>query len=138
MTKTTNTQSKRVGGLARAEKARSEMQVILTDENNPLYFAKDIEFARKYDVTRHTIYFIRDTLNIPSRSERLLNKLKKLDLKKYTIKELAEMLRLKYQNLYKVILENGFQVKPDTAPIAYLKKYQADRKVQNKTEKPKK
>lgn len=90
------------------------MQVILTDENNPLYFAKDIEFARRYDVSRLTIYSIRDELGAPSRYQRLLKKLKSLDLSLYTINDLVKMLGVKYQNLYKVILENNLKVKPDT------------------------
>jgi Zn-dependent peptidase ImmA (M78 family) len=104
------------------------MKLILTDENNPLYFYKDIEFARKYDVTRHTIYSIREELGILPRSDRLLKKLRQLDLKRYTIKELSKMLNIKYQNLYKIILENNLVVKQDVPPITHLKKYQADRK----------
>jgi predicted transcriptional regulator len=136
MAKVTNPPSKRIGGLERAEKARQEMKLILTNERHPLYFAKDIEFARRYDVTRHTIYKIRDTLGILSRSERLLKKLKSTDTKQFTLKELSQMLRVKYQNLYKIILENEFQVKPDVAPITHLKKYQAANK--GKKKKPKK
>jgi Zn-dependent peptidase ImmA (M78 family) len=111
------------------------MKLILTDENNPLYFSKDIEFARRYGVTRHTIYSIREELGILSRSERLFKKLKQIDLKQYTLKELSQMLGVKYQNLYKVILENKMQVKPDVPPITHLKKYQAERKGKKKRSK---
>lgn len=130
--------SKRIGGLERAEKARQEMRLILSDENNPLYFAKDIEFARRYDVSRHTIYKIRDDFKIPSRSDRLLKKLKHLDLKRFTLKDLSKMLNIKYQNIYKVILENKFKVKSDVPPITHLKKYQASQKGKQKNKKPKK
>ena len=93
------------------------MQMILTDENNPLYFAKDIDFARRYDVSRLTIYSIRDQIGAPSRYQRLLKKLRGLDLSLYTINDLVKMLGVKYQNLYKVILENKLKVKPDVPRV---------------------
>jgi len=89
------------------------MQVILSDENNPLYYSKDIEFARRYDISRLTVYHIRDDLGAPSRYQRILKKLKSLDLSLYTINDLTKMLGVKYQNVYKIILENNLKVKPD-------------------------
>ena len=106
--------NKKIGGTARAEVARKEMEKILSDDKDPMYFAKDIEFARKYDVSRHTIYFIRDQLEAPSRSERIINKLKKINLSKFTLKDLSSMLGLKYQNLYKIVTENKMKTKEDT------------------------
>ena len=100
------------------------MQMILTDENNPLYFAKDIEFARRYDVSRLTIYSIRDQIGAPSRYQRLLKKLKNLDLSLYTINDLVKMLGIKYQNLYKVVLENELKVKPDISRVPKAQKSQ--------------
>jgi len=128
MTKEKDTVSKRIGAPGRAEVARAQMQLIFSDENHPMYFAKDIEYARRYDVTRITIYKIRDSFGVPPRSERLLKKLKKLDLSQHTIKDLSKMLNIKYQNLYKTIQENGLKIKNDTPPITFLKKYQAERK----------
>ena len=113
MAKATCSTSKKIGGVARAKKAREEMQLILTDENHPLYLAKDIEFARRYDVSRLTIYNIRDDLKQPSRYQRIVKKLKSLDLSLYTINDLTKMLQVKYQNLYKIILENKLKVKVD-------------------------
>ena len=128
--------SKRIGSTTRAEKAREDLKYILTDENHPLYFYKDIEFARKYNVTRHTIYHIREELGAPSRSERILKKLKSIDLKEHTMRDLSKMLGIKYQNLYKIILENRLTAKPDTPPIVHLKKYQISMK--GKKKKPRK
>jgi len=99
--------------LVRAKKAREEMQVILSDENNPLYYSKDIEFARRYDISRLTVYHIRDDLGAPSRYQRILKKLKSLDLSLYTINDLTKMLNVKYQNVYKIVLENKLKVKVD-------------------------
>ena len=66
--------NKRIGGLDRAKIAREEMKLIMSDIKNPMYFAKDLEFAKKFNVTRHTIYKAREILKIPSRSERILEK----------------------------------------------------------------
>jgi predicted transcriptional regulator len=128
MLKEKDIMSKRIGATGRAEIARTQMQLIFSDENHPMYFAKDIEYARRYDVTRITIYKIRDSFGVPPRSERLIQKLKKIDLSQYTIKELSKMLNIKYQNLYKILQENGLKIKNDTPPINFLKKYQAERK----------
>lgn len=104
------------------------MKHILTDEDDPLYLAKDMDFARKYDVSRHTIYKIRDRLKSPARSQRLLKKLCGMDTKKHTIKELSKILKVKYQNLYKIILENRIEVRQDIPPVTHLKKYQTSKK----------
>jgi hypothetical protein len=124
--------SKRIGGMERAEKAREALKLIFADESHPMYFSKDIEFARGFNVARHTIYKIRENLGVSPRSERLLKKLHALDLSQFTIKELSTLLNVKYQNLYKIILEHKFQVKPDTPPIVFLKTYQATHKGQRK------
>jgi predicted transcriptional regulator len=87
------------GGQERAKLARAFMQVLFKDSNDPMYFAKDIE------VTRHTIYKIREDLKIPSRSERIVKRLKDLDYQKYSINDLSKLLNIKYQNLYKIIKE---------------------------------
>ena len=52
----------------------------------------------------------------------IIKKLKKINLKKFTIKNLAKMLNLKYQNLYKIITENKMKTKPDLGPAEALKK----------------
>ena len=52
---TTKPLSKRFGGTERAEKARKELNIILSNPEHELYFEKDIEFARRFDVSRHTI-----------------------------------------------------------------------------------
>jgi len=120
--------SKRFGGPERAAYARTHMKEIFAKEDHAMFFAKDIEFARLFDVSRHTIYKIRDELGIAPRSKRVLKRLKELDLRKYTIKDLAKKLNLKYQNLYKIILENELETKPDTLPIEFLKEYQRRKK----------
>ena len=99
------TQNRKVGGQERAKLARASMQVLFKNPNDPLYFAKDIEFAMKFGVTRHTIYKIREELKLPSRAERIAQKLKDMDYKKYKINDLSQKLGIKYQNLYKVIKE---------------------------------
>jgi hypothetical protein len=93
------------GGQERAKLARAFMQVLFKDSNDPMYFAKDIEFAKKFEVTRHTIYKIREDLMIPSRSERIIKRLKDIDYKKYSINNLSKLLNIKYQNLYKLLKE---------------------------------
>jgi len=93
------------GGQERAKLARASMQVLFNNPGDPLYFAKDIEFARKFDVTRHTIYKIREKLKIPSRSDRIYKRLKDMNYKEYSINDLSKILGIKYQNLYKIIKE---------------------------------
>ena len=120
--------SKKFGGQDRADKARKEMALILTNENNPLYLLKDIDFAKRYDVSRHTIYSIRKQLNIPSRTDRLLHKLKHTKTNRFTIKELSKIFNVKYQCLYKLINERNLPIKTDTPPISYMITYQRTRK----------
>lgn len=122
--------NKRIGGQDRALEARKELEKVFEDKKHPMYFAKDIEYARKFDVSRHTIYRIRDELKIVPRSERIIEHLKTLSLSKYTIRDLQKILNVKYQNLYKLLEESGLRdkVKPDIQPIEHLKKYQKDRK----------
>ncbi|MBD3260624.1 MAG: hypothetical protein GF334_02935 [Candidatus Altiarchaeales archaeon] len=120
--------SRRVGGVARAKIARKALTVIFRDETDPLYYAKDMDFARQFFVSRHTIQKIREELGVPSRSQRILDRLDKMDLSEFTIKELSSILSVKYQNLYKIITENGLQVKADRRPVESLKEYQKNRK----------
>jgi predicted transcriptional regulator len=87
-----------------------------------------MDFARQFLVSRHTIQKIREELSVPSRSERIIERLKRMDLKELTIKELSDILHVKYQNLYKILTENDMQVKPDKRPVESLKKYQKERK----------
>jgi len=121
-------QNKKIGGAERAKKARQELIILLQDEKSQLYFAKDIELAKKYDISRHTMYKIREEYEIPSRLFRILNVLKSIDLSKYTIKDLSEKFNIKYQNLYRIIKDNNLKVKPDTPPIESLKRYQKSKK----------
>jgi hypothetical protein len=104
-------EDKRIGGLERAKFAREEMNIIFSDPKNPLYFSKDIEYAKKFDVTRHTIYKARDTLGIASRSKRILGVLNKMDTKSLTIRDISSKLNIKYQNLYKIISDNKIPIK---------------------------
>lgn len=120
--------SRRVGGVARARIAREALTVIFSNENDPLYYAKDMDFARQFFVSRHTVQKIREDLSVPSRSERIIQRLKRMDLKELTIKELSDILHVKYQNLYKILVENEMQVKADKRPVESLKKYQRERK----------
>lgn len=131
--------SKYTIGKRRAEKAKRELNVILRDKDNPLFLSKDTDFAIKYGVTRLTIRNIRvKHLNIPSRSVRIAQKLKHMRTNIYTINELAELLNLKYQNLYKIIIEENIPVKPDTPPIEsmishqLMKKAERDKKVKER------
>lgn len=108
---------KRVGGTKRAEKARNFIgDEVIKDITHPLHYAKDIEFARMFDVSRHTIYKIRRDLKIPDRLDRIKGRLNDLDTSKYTMKELCTMLNVKYAGLYKIISENKFAIKYDLKP----------------------
>ena len=98
-------------GRKNAEAARKEMEEIFKSPKNPLYFAKDIDFAKKYGVTRLTIYKIRDDLKVPSRSERLILALKNINTKDYTVQELGLGLNVKYQNLYNIMKTNKIPYK---------------------------
>lgn len=120
--------NKWVGGPERAQEAREGMERIMKDEKHPLHFAKDIEFAREFDVSRHTIYRIREELGMLPRLERVVTKLRSIDLSRYTIKDLTILLNVKYQGLYKIIEDHKFSVKPDVPPIEALKRYQKARK----------
>lgn len=119
--------SKKFGGQDRANKARKVMSKIFMDQNHPLYLEKDIDLARKFDVSRLTIYNIREQLNIPPRTERILGRLKDLGASKYTKKELSEILGMKYQNLYKIIRIYKIKVKADTPPIESMIKFQKEK-----------
>lgn len=105
--------NKRIGGTDRAKIARDDLKKIFTDPKHPEHMGKDIFFARKYDVTRHTIYKIREDLNIPPRSKRVLAVLKATKTGNYTLHELSKILDLKYQNLYKTMTDNNLPYKRD-------------------------
>jgi len=120
------TNSKKFGGQSRAERARKNMIKIFSDPTHKLYLEKDIDLARKYKVSRLTVYNIREQLCIPPRTDRILNRLKSIDTKKYTKKELAELLGLKYQNLYKIIKIYNINVKEDIPPIVSMIRYQKE------------
>jgi Zn-dependent peptidase ImmA (M78 family) len=121
--------SKKFGGQDRANKARTALSEIFLNPEHPLYFEKDIDLAHRYDVSRLTIYNIRNQLGMPARTDRILNKLKSLNTKKYTQKELADLLNIKYQNLYKIIRESNIKVKPDTPPIESMIKFQKEKNI---------
>lgn len=119
--------SKKFGGQLRAQAARDAMSDIFSNPEHDLYLEKDIDLARRFSVSRLTIYNIREELHIPPRTDRILLKLKDLDTKRYTKKELAEMLNMKYQNLYKIIREYKIKVKPDIRPIESMIKFQREK-----------
>jgi hypothetical protein len=125
------TVSKKVGGQDRADKARKELTKIFTDKNNPLYLEKDIKLASKFNISRLTLYSIRKELGIPPRTERIISRLKEIDTNQYTKKELATLLGLKYQNLYKIITECNIIVKRDIPPIISMINYQKAKKRKN-------
>lgn len=105
--------NKKIGGLERAKIALEELRLIFRDLSNPLYFSKDIDYAKKFDVTRHTIYSIRNKLGIPSRSKRILSVLKKMKTRDMCVKDISEKLHIKYQNLYKIITDNKVSVRKE-------------------------
>jgi hypothetical protein len=121
--------NKRIGGSKRANVARENLVAIFSDPSNSDYLLKDIEYARRFDVTRHTIASIRDQFKIPPRTERILTRLKSIDTESMTIKEIGALLNIKYQNLYKIIKENDIKVKPDTKPIEHLKEHAKNRRL---------
>jgi len=102
---------KRVGGVKRAEKAREFMQEVMQDPSHSMRFAKDIDFARKFSVSRHTIYKIRRDLQIPDRLDRIVAKLKSVDTSNYTMWELCSLLNVRYAGLYKIVKEHNLPVK---------------------------
>ena len=105
---------RRFGGMDRAKVARAAIfDITCEGSSDPMYFFKDIDLAKKYGVSRHTIYKIREELNIPNRAFRILNCLTKMDLKKYTLKEVSNSLKIKYQNLYKIVKDFDLEVKKD-------------------------
>lgn len=111
----------RIGGSQRAQVAREQLVAIFSNQDDNEYLLKDIDYANKYSISRHTVASIREQFKIPSRSVRILIRLKTIDTKSMTINEISEHLNVKYQNLYKIIQENGIDVKPDTRPIEHLK-----------------
>jgi len=112
---TNATVSKRVGGKKRATAAKEELIKIFSDESHPNHFLKDTELAKIYDLSRHTIRIMRNNLNFKCRNDRILDKLKSINTKEYTIKELCALFNVKYQNLYKIITENRIITKHDVS-----------------------
>lgn len=108
-----NLDIEKIDCINRAQTAREEISKIFADEKNELYFAKDIELSKKFNISRHTMYKIRDELNVPSRSKRILNALKKFDLNNISVNEMSRILNLKYQNLYKIVTENNISFKQE-------------------------
>ena len=66
---------KRKGGSGRAKIAREKLVTIFSNPEEKEYLLKDIEYAKKFDVTRHTIASIRKLYKIPSRTERIVIRL---------------------------------------------------------------
>jgi DNA-binding XRE family transcriptional regulator len=126
--------SKKFGGQERADKARKDMEKIFSDPAHSLYLEKDIDLAKKYNVSRLTIYNIREQLKIPPRTNRILGRLKSVNSKQYTKKELSELLGLKYQNLYKIIREYKIKFKEDTPPIISMIRHQKEKRAEKTIE----
>jgi hypothetical protein len=120
--------NKRIGGSERARVARMELLSIFSNKDSNESLLKDIEYARRFNVTRHTISSIRDQFEVPPRSERILNRLKATHTEDMTLAEISDALGIKYQNLYKIVKENEIAVKPDVKPIEHLKKHAKKRK----------
>jgi len=116
MTQQLETVDKRVGGTKRAEKAREYIQLVMGNTSHQMHYAKDIDFARKFDVSRHTIYKIRRDLSIPDRLDRIVSRLKAIDTTAHTMRELCELLNVRYAGLYKILADNKMKVKSDLKP----------------------
>ena len=125
--------NRKVGGRSRARTAKDDLQRILTDSRHPDHLAKDIDLSAKYNVSRHTIYKIRKDLGVAPRPERIRKRLAALDTTCFTIKEISIMLNIKYQNLYKILNEEGIPTKADTLAIEHLKQFQKKKPAEVKT-----
>ncbi len=106
----------KAGGHERARGARSDIRAIYNDPDHPLYLAKDIILANKFNISRHTIYKIRDEIKVPPRSKRILMRLQLMDTRPLSIGQIARKLSsdvvdIKYQNLYKIINDNNIPIK---------------------------
>jgi len=124
MTSTSPVVNKKFGATKRADIARKAIKKIMSDKNNILYFSKDMDLAKRLDVSRHTICSIREELGIMTRTQRIVARLNSLNLSKYTINDLTLMLNAKYQNLYKILKANDLKTKADVPPIESLQKFQ--------------
>jgi len=109
MKSTNKIQNRRI----RANEARKELCSIFNDEAHPLYLAKDIELSKKFGISRHTLYKIRDEMDSPSRKNRIITLLKSMDTHDLTIGDLSKKLNLKYQNLYKILTEEKIPFKKE-------------------------
>jgi hypothetical protein len=121
--------NKRIGGSQRAQVAREKLVAIFSNPEDSDYLLKDIEYARRFKVTRHTIASIRGQFEVPARTERIIKRLEAIDTKNMTLTEISEHISVKYQNLYKIVKEIGIEVKPDTRPIEHLKQHAKNRKL---------
>lgn len=72
-----------------------------------------------------------DELQIPSRMARILRKLKTIDTREYTRRELSEFIGATYINMYNILREHNIPVKADTPPIETMRKVQYERLSQN-------
>ena len=104
--------NKKIGGTARAKVARTELSEILNNPSHPDYTKKDIYFAKRYDVSRHTIYKIRDDLKCVSRPNRLINFIKKNSSDTMTIQDIATKTGIRYQLVYKAVKDNKIPYLP--------------------------
>lgn len=119
--------SKKIGSQERAERARVVLTEIFSNINHPSYLEKDIDLAKKLEISRLTLYTIREELRVPPRTDRILHRLRSMNTKEYTKKELAALLGLKYQNLYKILNQYTIPVKTDTPPIHALIRHQKEK-----------
>jgi len=106
--------SKLQNRVERSNEARKELALILNDEAHPLYLAKDIELSKKFKVSRHTIYHIRNEMETPSRKYRIIKVLRSIPTMNMTISEISKKLNLKYQNVYKILVEESIPFKEET------------------------
>ncbi len=101
----------------RGKLARQYLQDVFTNPGHPMYAASDVQFAKKLNVTRLTVINIRKDLNIKSRYHRIVDLLKSIDTRRYTITKLSEKIGLKYQNTYQLIKKHSLQTQQDKPPI---------------------
>ena len=104
----------------RKKRGQNARQYIHKELNNPksrMYTATDVQFAKECNVTRLTVINIRRELNLKSRYLRVIDLLRSIDTKRYTITELGRKLGLKYQNTYQLIKKLRLKTRPDKRPI---------------------
>ncbi|NLD91341.1 MAG: hypothetical protein GX639_01600 [Fibrobacter sp.] len=104
--------------------ARHYLQTVFKNPKHPMYTASDTDFARDLNVTRLTVINIRKKLHMENRHNRIIDLLKQIDTTEYTLRELAALLDLKYQNLYKLVRMLKLQTRPDKKPIESMIEFQ--------------